>query len=115
MKLYTCGFRALQYECRFLRLSQNSVFVGVLSGRLFLYDGQAFSTRVIRLRAKQTSCVVCGTSPTITKLIDYTEFCGTQPHDKHEGVSVSLYKPSDIYFEFGLYLTSRNNTCSLLL
>jgi sulfur-carrier protein adenylyltransferase/sulfurtransferase len=46
-----------------------------LIGRLLLVDALAMKFRELRLR-KNPDCPVCGTHPTITKLIDYNEFCG---------------------------------------
>src|SRR4030095_2234268 len=34
--------------------------------------------RELRLR-KDPECPVCGTNPTVTKLIDYEQFCGIRP------------------------------------
>jgi molybdopterin/thiamine biosynthesis adenylyltransferase/rhodanese-related sulfurtransferase len=46
-----------------------------LIGRLLLYDALAMRFRELKLR-KNPECPVCGTHPTITKLIDYHQFCG---------------------------------------
>ena len=46
-----------------------------LVGRLLLFDALAMSFRELKLR-KNPECAVCGEHPTITKLIDYDEFCG---------------------------------------
>jgi adenylyltransferase/sulfurtransferase len=46
-----------------------------LQGRLLLYDALAMRFRELKLR-KDPQCPVCGTHPTITKLIDYHHFCG---------------------------------------
>jgi sulfur-carrier protein adenylyltransferase/sulfurtransferase len=46
-----------------------------LVGRLLLVDALGMKFRELKLR-KNPDCVVCGTHPTITKLIDYEEFCG---------------------------------------
>ena len=46
-----------------------------LAGRLLLFDGLSMKWRELRLR-KNPDCVVCGTHPSITALIDYDEFCG---------------------------------------
>src|SRR5437773_4073511 len=45
-----------------------------LVGRLLLYDALAMRFRELKLR-KNPECPVCGDHPTITKLIDYQEFC----------------------------------------
>jgi sulfur-carrier protein adenylyltransferase/sulfurtransferase len=46
-----------------------------LVGRLLLFDALAMKFRELKLR-KNPDCPVCGTHPTLTKLIDYAEFCG---------------------------------------
>ena len=46
-----------------------------LVGRLLLYDALAMRFRELKLR-RNPECPVCGDHPTITKLIDYQEFCG---------------------------------------
>jgi adenylyltransferase/sulfurtransferase len=46
-----------------------------LIGRLLVFSGLDNSFNEIKFR-KNSSCAVCGTNPTITKLIDYEEFCG---------------------------------------
>lgn len=48
---------------------------GTLIGRLILYDALAMKFREMRLR-KDKNCPVCGENPTVTKLIDYEQFCG---------------------------------------
>ena len=67
------------------------LFSGTLSGRLFLYDGLSFSTRVIKLRPRQPGCVICGESPAIKQLIDYNEFCGAPSHDGVVSTAVSVF------------------------
>jgi sulfur-carrier protein adenylyltransferase/sulfurtransferase len=46
-----------------------------LVGRLLLFDALAMKFRELKLR-KNPDCPVCGTHRTVTKLIDYAEFCG---------------------------------------
>ncbi|MCX6622745.1 MAG: molybdopterin-synthase adenylyltransferase MoeB [Acidobacteria bacterium] len=46
-----------------------------LVGRLLLYDALAMRFRELKLR-KNPECPVCGEHRTITKLIDYHQFCG---------------------------------------
>jgi len=46
-----------------------------LVGRLVLYDALAMRFRELKLR-RNPECPVCGDHPTITKLIDYQQFCG---------------------------------------
>jgi adenylyltransferase/sulfurtransferase len=45
-----------------------------LVGRLLLFDALRMSFRQMRLR-KDPNCVVCGDHPTLTRLIDYEQFC----------------------------------------
>jgi adenylyltransferase/sulfurtransferase len=46
-----------------------------LVGRLVLYDALGMKFRELKLR-RNPECPVCGDHPTITKLIDYHQFCG---------------------------------------
>ena len=46
-----------------------------LVGRLLLYDALGMRFRELKLR-KNPECPMCGDHPTITKLIDYHQFCG---------------------------------------
>ena len=46
-----------------------------LIGRLLLYDALTMRFREVRLR-KNPECPICGDHRTITKLIDYHQFCG---------------------------------------
>jgi molybdopterin/thiamine biosynthesis adenylyltransferase/rhodanese-related sulfurtransferase len=48
-----------------------------LKDRLLLFDALAMKFRELKLR-KNHSCPMCGDHPTITKLIDYYEFCGVR-------------------------------------
>jgi sulfur-carrier protein adenylyltransferase/sulfurtransferase len=48
-----------------------------LVGRLLLFDALAMKFRELKLR-KNPNCPVCGQHPTVTKLIDYYEFCGVR-------------------------------------
>ena len=52
-----------------------------LIGRLLLVDAMGMKFRELKLR-KNPDCVVCGTNPTVTKLIDYEEFCGLRGQEK---------------------------------
>jgi molybdopterin/thiamine biosynthesis adenylyltransferase/rhodanese-related sulfurtransferase len=52
-----------------------------LIGRLLLVDALGMKFRELKLR-KNSDCVVCGTHPTVTKLIDYEEFCGLRGQEK---------------------------------
>jgi adenylyltransferase/sulfurtransferase len=52
-----------------------------LIGRLLLVDSLNMKFRELKLR-KNPDCPVCGTHPTVTKLIDYQQFCGIVPEEK---------------------------------
>lgn len=52
-----------------------------LIGRLLLVDALGMKFRELKLR-KNPDCAVCGTHPTVTKLIDYEEFCGLRGQEK---------------------------------
>jgi sulfur-carrier protein adenylyltransferase/sulfurtransferase len=48
-----------------------------LIGRLLLYDALQMSFREFKVRPNP-DCPVCGDRPTVTKLIDYEQFCGVR-------------------------------------
>src|SRR5271169_5746014 len=49
-----------------------------LVGRLLLFNALEMQFRELRLR-RDPQCPLCGENPTITKLIDYQQFCGIVP------------------------------------
>ena len=49
-----------------------------LIGRLLLFNALEMKFRELRLR-RDPQCPLCGENPTITKLIDYEQFCGIVP------------------------------------
>ncbi|MGD0696197.1 MAG: molybdopterin-synthase adenylyltransferase MoeB [Terriglobia bacterium] len=51
-----------------------------LIGRLLLFDALSMKFRELKLR-KNPECPVCGEHPTVTKLIDYDQFCGVRGED----------------------------------
>jgi adenylyltransferase/sulfurtransferase len=63
-----------------------------LIGRMIYFDTLSMELRIHKLR-KDKNCPVCGPNPTVTKLIDYEEFCGLRgghasdapPADTHAG------------------------------
>jgi adenylyltransferase/sulfurtransferase len=57
-----------------------------LVGRLMLYDALGMHVRELKLR-KNPECPICGDHRTITKLIDYHQFCGVP---KEQTVSTSI-------------------------
>ncbi len=54
-----------------------------LIGRLLLVDALNMRFRELKLR-KNPECPVCGEHPTVTRLIDYQQFCGIAPAAKEE-------------------------------
>jgi adenylyltransferase/sulfurtransferase len=54
-----------------------------LIGRLLLVDALNMRFRELKLR-KNPECPVCGQDPTVTKLIDYQQFCGIVPETPQE-------------------------------
>src|SRR5207244_7170985 len=46
-----------------------------LAGRLLLLDALSMEFRTMKLR-RDPACPVCGDQPTVTKLIEYQQFCG---------------------------------------
>ncbi|SAM01166.1 hypothetical protein [Absidia glauca] len=49
--------------------------------------------RTMKLRSKKKECAICGDNPTITKLIDYVEFCGAGADDKN--ITQSVLGPNE--------------------
>jgi sulfur-carrier protein adenylyltransferase/sulfurtransferase len=54
-----------------------------LIGRMLLVDSLAMRFRELKLR-KDPNCPVCGHNPTVTRLIDYQQFCGNAPATQQE-------------------------------
>lgn len=54
-----------------------------LKNRLLLYDALHMRFRELKLR-RDKDCPVCGDHPTVTKLIDYQQFCGVAPHQQEK-------------------------------
>ena len=52
-----------------------------LIGRLLMFDALAMKFRELKLR-KNPDCPVCGKRPTITRLIDYEQFCGIRGEER---------------------------------
>ncbi len=57
-----------------------------LIGRLLLIDALGMKFRELKLR-KNPDCPACGKNPTITKLIDYEEFCGIRGEEQAVEIS----------------------------
>jgi adenylyltransferase/sulfurtransferase len=49
-----------------------------LIGRFLIYDALRMRFRELKLK-RDPDCPVCGTHPTVKKLIDYEQFCGIHP------------------------------------
>ncbi len=59
-----------------------------LIGRLLLFDALGMKFRELKLR-KNPDCPICGTNRTITRLIDYEQFCGIRG-DEHTPVQTGI-------------------------
>jgi adenylyltransferase/sulfurtransferase len=59
-----------------------------LIGRFLIYDALRMRFRELKLK-KDPDCPVCGTHPTVTRLIDYEQFCGLRPAVESAAVSQS--------------------------
>ncbi len=66
-----------------------------LIGRLVLYDALAMRFRELKLR-RNPECPVCGDHPTITKLIDYQEFCGVPNQPQQEMAVEGDIEPTEV-------------------
>jgi molybdopterin/thiamine biosynthesis adenylyltransferase/rhodanese-related sulfurtransferase len=66
-----------------------------LIGRLLLVDALGMTFRQLKLR-KNPDCPVCGTHPTITKLIDYEQFCGIRGEEAEVAADTSDIQVEDL-------------------
>jgi adenylyltransferase/sulfurtransferase len=66
-----------------------------LIGRVLLIDALGMKFRELRLR-KNPDCPVCGTHPTITKLIDYQQFCGIRGEEAPVTTKVPEIQPEEL-------------------
>jgi adenylyltransferase/sulfurtransferase len=57
-----------------------------LTGRLLLFNALDMKFRELKLR-RDPQCPLCGDNPTITKLIDYEQFCGITPEPAEPAVN----------------------------
>ncbi len=57
-----------------------------LLGRLLLFDALEMKFRELKLR-RDPKCPLCGEQPTITKLIDYENFCGITPQTEQSNMN----------------------------
>jgi adenylyltransferase/sulfurtransferase len=66
-----------------------------LAGRLLLVDALGMKFRELKLR-KNPECPACGKHRTITKLIDYEEFCGIRGQEEPAGNDVPAISVEDL-------------------
>ena len=66
-----------------------------LKNRLLLYDALGMKFRELKLR-KDPDCPVCGEHPTVTKLIDYQEFCGVTPQSNQPVATEGVIDPTEV-------------------
>ena len=66
-----------------------------LVGRLLLYDALGMRFRELKLR-RNPECPVCGDHPTVTKLIDYHQFCGVPQASAAPPVQEAKVNPGEI-------------------
>jgi sulfur-carrier protein adenylyltransferase/sulfurtransferase len=66
-----------------------------LIGRLLLFDALGMKFRELKLR-KNPECPVCGEHPTITKLIDYEQFCGIRGEEHMPEIRVPEITPVEL-------------------
>ena len=59
-----------------------------LIGRFLIYDALRMRFRELKLR-RDPECPVCGDHPTVTKLIDYEQFCGMRPEPPAQAATTS--------------------------
>jgi len=66
-----------------------------LVGRLLIFDALRMRFRELKLR-KNPECPVCGEHRTVTKLIDYYEFCGIRGEESAPTVQVPEIEPREL-------------------
>ncbi len=66
-----------------------------LIGRLLLVDALGMRFRELKLR-KNPECPACGAHPTVTKLIDYNEFCGIRGEEAPVTTNVPEIQPEEL-------------------
>jgi sulfur-carrier protein adenylyltransferase/sulfurtransferase len=66
-----------------------------LKNRLLLYDALNMRFRELKLR-RDRNCPVCGDHPTVTKLIDYQEFCGMRPTPTQDASPQGVIDPMEV-------------------
>jgi adenylyltransferase/sulfurtransferase len=71
-----------------------------LIGRLLLVDALAMRFRELKLR-KNPDCPVCGDHPTVSKLIDYDQFCGIGGEEKATAATMPEITPEELKRRLG--------------
>ena len=66
-----------------------------LIGRLLLVDALGMRFRELKLR-KNPDCPACGAHPSITRLIDYNEFCGIRGEEARVMTNIPEIQPEDL-------------------
>src|SRR5437763_691423 len=66
-----------------------------LIGRFLIFDALRMKFRELKLR-KDADCPVCGTHPTVTRAIDYEQFCGVQSSTEEAPMSGSTTEISAV-------------------
>ncbi len=66
-----------------------------LVGRLLLFDALNMKFRELKLR-KNPDCPACGEHRTVTRLIDYNEFCGIRGEESQPTVQVPEIEPAEV-------------------
>ena len=66
-----------------------------LIGRLLLVDALGMRFRELKLR-KNPDCPACGAHPSITRLIDYNEFCGIRGEEAPVMTNIPEIQPEDL-------------------
>ncbi len=66
-----------------------------LVGRLLLFDALNLKFRELKLR-KNPDCPACGEHRTLTRLIDYNEFCGIRGEETQPTVQVPEIEPTEL-------------------
>ena len=84
-----------------------------LKGRLLLYDALGMKFRELKLR-RDKECPVCGDHPTVTKLIDYQQFCGIKPMEPRINAAALLARPLTTTLEFAKQKIDRGDKFVLL-
>jgi sulfur-carrier protein adenylyltransferase/sulfurtransferase len=69
-----------------------------LAGRLLLVDALAMRFRELKLR-KNPDCPACGAHPTVTRLIDYEQFCGIRGQETTVAQKPDVPKVPEIQVE----------------